>query len=519
MSARRCDRDRRSRADGREKPNSGKKNDTIIASLLRSSPGVFCVSLSSSLLLFLLLFAMTTIGNEVYAYSSGAGSCDFDGVLHGLPSSKPQIITNEDFGFTLGSPGINVPGAVANVKISGKRKYKGFMVYAVDAKTNRPIGKWLRKDVPERAQIHPMCSTHATHDISHSKDGGQMQDVLPWVVPVDVPESVIFRVTVVEEYETWYAFEMKYERGSARAGGVEGVELIEEDVRKMDKDGNKAPSLGAALSGGYAPTVTSDDGSDDYSGEGEEDTPREAFRKRQREQVLAAKDPDGTHYKAKHGEVKEFHKSFHNKLAKGGENRDVYIADPKLKAKKASDRVSEETKALQRRTIGRVAHGACMFILWVVLAPASASIARYGKGNATGWFTVHKSLSAIVLYGTLFGIFGILFLRGFSTPWGPHGTFGLKTLGLCVVQMTLGNIRNWIPRPIFRFFHRWLGVATILLSWYTCRLGARLLSNIERMPKVPTMTHGGMFLILVFAWLMQRNHSKSRIDTKTRFSV
>jgi hypothetical protein len=510
MRARRCD-----HPDGRRKKTSSssrkKKNDAIIVAFLLPRSRWLLFSLS-----FAMTMILTSIGNhEVYAYSSGAGSCDFDGVLHGLPSSKPQIITNEDFGFTLGSPGINVPGAVANVKISGKRKYKGFMVYAVDAKTNRPIGKWLKKDVPERAQIHPMCSTHATHDISHSKDGGQMQDVLPWVVPVDVPESVIFRVTVVEEYETWYAFEMKYERGSARAGGVEGVELIEEDVRKMDKDGNKAPSLGAALSGGYAPTVRSDDD----SGEGEEDTPREAFRKRQREQVLAAKDPDGTHYKAKHGEMKEFHKSFHNKLAKGGENRDVYIADPKLKAKKASDRVSEETKALQRRTIGRVAHGACMFILWVVLAPASASIARYGKGNATGWFTVHKSLSAIVLYGTLFGIFGVLFLRGFSTPWGPHGTFGLKTLGLCVVQMTLGNIRNWIPRPIFRFFHRWLGVATILLGWYTCSLGARLLSNVERMLKVPAMTHGGMFLILVFVWLMQRNHSKSRIDTKTRFSV
>jgi hypothetical protein len=508
--ARRCD-----HPDGRRKKTSSssrkKKNDAIIVAFLLPRSRWLLFSLS-----FAMTMILTSIGNhEVCAYSSGAGSCDFDGVLHGLPSSKPQIITNEDFGFTLGSPGINVPGAVANVKISGKRKYKGFMVYAVDAKTNRPIGKWLKKDVPERAQIHPMCSTHATHDISHSKDGGQMQDVLPWVVPVDVPESVIFRVTVVEEYETWYAFEMKYERGSARAGGVEGVELIEEDVRKMDKDGNKAPSLGAALSGGYAPTVRSDDD----SGEGEEDTPREAFRKRQREQVLAAKDPDGTHYKAKHGEMKKFHKSFHNKLAKGGENRDVYIADPKLKAKKASDRVSEETKALQRRTIGRVAHGACMFILWVVLAPASASIARYGKGNATGWFTVHKSLSAIVLYGTLFGIFGVLFLRGFSTPWGPHGTFGLKTLGLCVVQMTLGNIRNWIPRPIFRFFHRWLGVATILLGWYTCSLGARLLSNVERMLKVPAMTHGGMFLILVFVWLMQRNHSKSRIDTKTRFSV
>ena len=443
---------------------------------------------------------------KVEAYSSGAGSCDFDGVLHGLPSTKPSDLNN-DFTFTLGSPGINVPGAAVYAQISGKRKFKGFMIYAVDDKTNKPIGKWLQKDMPNRAQIHPMCGpTHATHDISHSKDGGQKRDVLPWVVPVDVPERVTFKVTVVEEYETWYAFEMKYERGSARAGGVDGLKLIEEDVREMDRNGNKAPSLGAAMRGGYAPTVT-DDGSGSSDGDEREEESREAF--------LAAKDPEGTQYKAKHGQKKEFHKTFHSKLAKGGDNKDVYIVDPKLRAKKASDRVSEETKSLQRRTFGRVAHGACMFILWVVFAPVSASIARYGKGNATGWFTVHKSLSAVILYGTLFGIFGILFLRGFSTPWGPHGTFGLKTLGLCVVQMTLGNIRNWIPRPIFRFIHRWLGVAALLLSWYTCRLGARLLSNIERMPKVPTLTHAGMFVVLVFVWLMQRNHTKSKIDTKT----
>ena len=69
------------------------------------------------------------------------------------------------------------------------------------------------------------------------------------------------------------------------------------------------------------------------------------------------------------------------------------------------------------------------------------------------------------------------------------------------------------------FAHRWLGVATILLSWYTCLLGARLLSNIEKMPKVLTLTYGSMVLVLAFVWLMQRNHSKFKIDTKARFSV
>ena len=114
---------------------------------------------------------------KVEAYSSGAGSCDFDGVLHGLPSTKPSDLNN-DFTFTLGSPGINVPGAAVYAQISGKRNYKGFMIYAVDEKTNKPVGKWLQKDMPNRAQ---MCvcvwPTHATHDISHSKDGGQKRRV------------------------------------------------------------------------------------------------------------------------------------------------------------------------------------------------------------------------------------------------------------------------------------------------------------------------------------------------------
>ena len=41
---------------------------------------------------------MMMIG-KVDAYSSGAGSCDFDGVLHGLPSTKPSDL-NHDFTFT-----------------------------------------------------------------------------------------------------------------------------------------------------------------------------------------------------------------------------------------------------------------------------------------------------------------------------------------------------------------------------------------------------------------------------------
>ena len=362
------------------------------------------------------------------------------------------------FEFTLGAPGVNVPGAVALLQISSARRYKGFMIYAVDSNTERPIGKWLKKDMPERAQIHPMCEYAVTHDLSHSKNGGQFKDVLPWVVSAKVPANVTFGGGRGGVRNVVRVRDGVQERKRERRR-VNGLKLIKEDIREVDRNGNKAPSLGAAMSGGYTPTVTNDEGDEE-----KEDT-REAFRKQ------SAKDPDGMQYKAKLAQKKDLHNSLHNKLVRGGENKDIYIPDPKRRAKKVSDRVSEETKMMQRRTNGRLAHGACMFILWVVCAPASASIARYGKGNATGWFTVHKSLSTII-HGTLFGIFGILYLRGFSTPWGPHGTYGLKTLGLCVVQMTLGNIRNWIPRPIFRFIHRWLSVAAILLSWYTCLLGA-----------------------------------------------
>ena len=108
-------------------------------------------------------------------------------------------------------------------QISGKRKFKGFMIYAVDDKTNKPIGKWLQKDMPNRAQIHPMCGpTHATHDISHSKDGGQKRETcyLGWYRWMHRARD--FKVTVVEEYETWYAFEMKYERGRREREGWTG---------------------------------------------------------------------------------------------------------------------------------------------------------------------------------------------------------------------------------------------------------------------------------------------------------
>jgi hypothetical protein len=460
----------------------------------------------------------------VSAYSSGAGTCEYAGVLHGIPSSSQQLQTGE-YSLQIGQPGINVPGSVVALKIAGKRAYKGFLVYAVDGITGVPIGKFRESEMPERSQVHAQCEYAATHDVAHHKStpNAEFADVLPWVVPVVVPKKVTFKVTVVEEYEYWFAFEQTYEFGSARAGGVEGVEYIQADKRKSDKDGNKAPSLGAAMRGGYQPKVSENDDDDDDDDEDKNGNNNNNNNNNNDNSVnRRSEDPDGVQFRAKTKISKEKHQTYTSKLAKGGENKNIYIPDPRNKAKKASERVSEEQKQAQRKTMGRVAHGLIMFIVWIFLAPASASIARYGKASASGWFEVHKGLSTIILYATIGAIFGILYLRGFSTPWGPHGTYGLKTIALCCIQMSLGNVRKWIPRPIFRVIHRFLGVLTLLVSWYTVRLGSRLIANIESgvAKNVPFVAHASMFLVLSFVYVMQRNHSNVQIETKTsRYSV
>ena len=162
------------------------------------------------------------------AYSSLAGSCDHAGVVHGMDQIAPQPGTG---GYTLkiGHPGVNVPGATVPVALSGDEAHKGFLVYAVledDAPSSAgrvekeiTVGSWDDAAMPDGAQTHPQCAHAATHDAFHN--AGIVTDLLPFVVPEDLRKGarVTFKVTVVRDYETWFAFDAGLVVGAPEGAG------------------------------------------------------------------------------------------------------------------------------------------------------------------------------------------------------------------------------------------------------------------------------------------------------------
>ena len=225
------------------------------------------------------------------AYSSLAGSCDHAGVVHGMDQIAPQPGTG---GYTLkiGHPGVNVPGATVPVALSGDEAHKGFLVYAVleDAVNDDAdagdvgskelhVGSWDDAAMSDGAQTHPHCAHAATHDAFHNT--GIVTDILPFIVPMDLKSGarVTFKVTVVRDYETWFAFESEaYVVGDARGAGDGDITFFFSDdatqersnpsetttthapgtrARPRPKKNKRAPGLGKAVEGGWrAPSRT-----------------------------------------------------------------------------------------------------------------------------------------------------------------------------------------------------------------------------------------------------------------------
>ena len=171
----------------------------------------------------------------VDAYSSVAGSCEHAGVVHGIDAAPPQ---KGDGGYKLriGHPGVNVPGATVPVVLTGAEPHKGFLVYAVDDDETKPLGGWDNAAMPDGCQAHPQCSHAATHDAFHNT--GIVTDVLPWIAPAEpsdlAKDSVIkFKVTVVRDYETWFAFEQTFVVGTEEGAGEKGLTLAEPGRRPL----------------------------------------------------------------------------------------------------------------------------------------------------------------------------------------------------------------------------------------------------------------------------------------------
>ena len=199
--------------------------------------------------------------------------------MHGFERVAPQP---GDGGYTLalGHPGVNVPGATVPVVLTNADPavaHKGMLVFATTVAMGggddpTPLGSWDAAAMPDGCQIHPSCAYAATHDAFHNR--GAVTDALPWIVPVDLaPGAVVtFKVTVVRDYDTWFAFERSFEVGSeAGAGSDDATRLAKESAAK-ESDGSpgapgskksRAPSLGKAVEGGWrAPKTNDADGSE-----------------------------------------------------------------------------------------------------------------------------------------------------------------------------------------------------------------------------------------------------------------
>ena len=159
-------------------------------------------------------FAASVLPPGARAYSSLAGSCDHAGVFHGVDRVEPQA-GEGGYDLRLGHPGVNVPGATVPVLLTGAEKHKGMLVFAVNQDETATLGAWDASEMPDGCQVHPHCSHAATHDAFHNT--GIVDDALPWIVPADLtPGTVVrFKITVVRDYETWYAFEREFVVGSA----------------------------------------------------------------------------------------------------------------------------------------------------------------------------------------------------------------------------------------------------------------------------------------------------------------
>ena len=421
------------------------------------------------------------------AYSSLAGSCDHAGVVHGMDQIAPQPGTG---GYTLkiGHPGVNVPGATVPVALSGDEAHKGFLVYAVledavndDAAAGKQhggkeirVGSWDDAAMPDGAQTHPHCAYAATHDAFHNT--GIVTDTLPFIVPMDLNAGarVTFKVTVVRDYETWFAFESEaYVVGDARGAGEGDITFDSSQSEtttthapgtraRPKKPKKRAPGLGKAVEGGWraprekttreniddkktaAPTSVGGEPGSSVEGslEGSSTTSAPSVSVGGRKVALGATKSPGT----------------------------APLADP------LADQSAISVK--RRRRNARLAHGLAMGIAWLFLAPSGALVARHGKASKT-WFSTHKASGLVVTALTLVSAWYITRTRGWSTPWGKHGKTGGFVIILTLTQALGGYYRKRFPRSRWSAWHRITGVTAIFLGAYNCLAGASMLLWME----------------------------------------
>lgn len=151
----------------------------------------------------------------VLAYPEFSGTCEHAAVEEGHVNVTAQSGTG---GFELYIKNAEESllraskrGSSVMVRLKGERPFKGFLLMATDS-VGKMVGSWAESQLKEGTQVHPTCKEAVTHTEDHCDDDRVPKDVFPYFPPQGLlpGNSMIFKVTIVEDFSTWYAFELKF---------------------------------------------------------------------------------------------------------------------------------------------------------------------------------------------------------------------------------------------------------------------------------------------------------------------
>jgi hypothetical protein len=359
--------------------------------------------------------------------------------------------------------------------------------------------------MPDGAQVHPHCEHAATHDGFHAVDGS-LETVLPFIVPVDlVPGStIVFKVTVVRDYETWFAFDSEaFETGSPSGAGTEsvGFPVSVGDARREKRPANagdvarEEPRAPRAETEAH-PIVEGDaEGRDGRKLSNRAKAPRTTTTTTATSASATTTTSTADPSKPEDATQGNDHVRAREPVPVGG--RKANAGGERVEKKKGTASVSESPSSREKlgktqdpmaidvasvkkkkRLNARLAHGFAMAMAWLFFAPTGSLVARHGKASKS-WFGAHRFLGALAAATTAVSSWYIVSVRGWSTPWGKHGTTGGFVLVLVALQALGGQYRKRFPRTKWSAWHRNCGFVLLVVAAYNCLAGAALVGWME----------------------------------------
>ena len=191
------------------------------------------------------LVALALVARCARAFSGGAGACAHASVGHGTARATPR--RDDDVVVRVGEV---ARGATVAVEIRARAPFRGFLLRARDGDGGEALGEFDARAMPRGTRVKSDCGSNAfaTHDGS---TGATTSVVVPWLAPRDAFDSVRFEATVVEDYSTWYAVERDAKRGFGGDVDDDAARRLREAREASASDGARAPSVDAALAGGW----------------------------------------------------------------------------------------------------------------------------------------------------------------------------------------------------------------------------------------------------------------------------